>query len=152
MATVRADVSRCADLVEESLRIDARVQGMFRAATRDADLAGVHVPAGAMPMLLYGSGNHDEAQFPGQGVHYCSGAPFARAEGRIGFEVLLERLTDIRLADRHPPFEWSPSFILRGMKELHLECTATPATTPTPDATPTPATPSALPAAPGDPT
>jgi cytochrome P450 len=142
MALVRSDASLCAGLVEEALRFDAPVQGMFRVAVVDADVAGVHLPAGSMLMLLYGSGNRDEIQFPdarrfdvrranartnlafGQGIHYCSGAPFARAEGRIGFEVLLRRLADIRIAADHLPFEFPPSFILRGMKALHIEFSA----------------------------
>ena len=144
MAAVRADPSLCAGLVEETLRFDAPVQGMFRVATRDTEVAGVSIPAGAMLMMLYGSGNRDDAQFPhadqfdvaranartnlafGQGVHFCAGAPFARAEGRIGFEVLLRRLDDIRMAAGHPPLEFPPSFILRGLRELHIEFTARP--------------------------
>ncbi len=145
MDAVRADPSLCAALVEESLRFDAPVQGMFRVATADTEVAGVRIPRGAMLMLMYGSGNRDDDQFPGadrfdvrranarghlsfgQGVHLCAGAPFARAEGRIGFEVLLSRLDDIRMADPHPPLERPPSFILRGLRELHLTFDQRPA-------------------------
>ena len=141
MDAVRADPSLCAGLVEESLRFDAPVQGMFRVATADTEVAGVDIPCGATLMLMYGSGNRDDDHFPdaarfdlrranarahlsfGQGVHLCAGAPFARAEGRIGFDVLLSRLSDIRLSDPHPPLDWRPSFILRGLSELHLTFT-----------------------------
>jgi cytochrome P450 len=147
MAAVRADPSLCAAVVEETLRFDAPVQGMFRVATRDAEVAGVTVPEGSMLMLLYGSGNRDEGQFEvadrfdvtranartnlafGQGIHFCAGAPFARAEGRIGFEVLLERLQNIRLAPGEHPTIGSPSFILRGLHSLHLQFDATPVRT-----------------------
>ena len=139
MAAVRADRSLCAGLIEESLRFDAPVQGMFRVATTDTELAGQRIDAGDMLMVLWASGNHDAGQFPeperfdvtrrnartnlafGQGVHYCAGAPFARAEGRIGFEVLLERLDDIRLAVDPDELERPPSFILRGLSALPLQ-------------------------------
>jgi hypothetical protein len=40
-------------------------------------------------------------------------------EGRLGFGALLERLSDIRLVDGRAG-EYVPSFVLRGLKELHL--------------------------------
>ena len=90
-------------------------------------------------MILYGSANRDACQFAdpdrfdvtranaranlafGQGAHYCAGAPFARAEGRIGLEVLLSRLPGLRLDPDQPPLSRPPSFILRGLDELHVE-------------------------------
>lgn len=139
LAQVRADPSLIPNLVEEALRYDAPVQGMFRLATRDAELGGVAIPEGAMLMLVYGAGNRDAEHFPepdafdvtrfnartnlsfGQGPHFCLGAPFSRAEGKIGFETILTRLHGIRLAPDANRFDRPPSFILRGLRELHLE-------------------------------
>jgi cytochrome P450 len=141
MAAVRADATLVANVVEEALRYDAPVQAMFRLATADTEVAGVPIAAGDMLMVLYGAGNRDAAQFEqpdrfdvhrpnaranlafGQGAHYCAGAPFARAEGRLGLEVLLDRLDDLRLAPGSPPPARTASFILRGLRELHLEFT-----------------------------
>jgi cytochrome P450 len=141
LAALRADPRLVPNAIEEALRFDAPVQAMFRVATADTAVAGVPIAAGEMLMVLYGSGNRDDSQFQeadrfdvhrpnaranlafGQGAHYCAGAPFARAEGRLGLEVLLARLDDLRLAPGSPTPSRTPSFILRGLDELHLEFT-----------------------------
>jgi cytochrome P450 len=141
LAAVRADATLAGNVIEEALRFDAPVQGMFRRATKDTAIAGIPIAAGDLLMLLYGSGNRDHAPFPdadrfdirrsnaranlafGQGIHYCVGAPFARAEGRIGIEVLLGRLPDLRLAAEQPRGPRPASFILRGQRPLPVEFT-----------------------------
>jgi hypothetical protein len=52
----------------------------------------------------------------GYGIHFCLGAPLARAEAQIAFATLLRRLPQIELATEEP--EWSGTFILRGLKSL----------------------------------
>ena len=65
----------------------------------------------------------------GRGAHSCPGGPLARAEGRISIERILDRMRDIRLSEEHhgPPgdrhFRYAPTWILRGLTELHLEYT-----------------------------
>ena len=139
---VRADPALVANVVEEALRLDAPVQGMFRRAQEDTELAGVRISAGDLLMILYASANRDACQFAdpdrfdvaranaranlafGQGAHYCAGAPFARAEGRIGLEVLLSRLPGLRVDPDQPPLSRPPSFILRGLRQLHVQFAA----------------------------
>lgn len=139
MAAVHADHSLITNLVEEALRIEAPVQGLFRIAKVDTELGGVKVPAGARLAVMYGSGNRDESKFSqadrfdvcranakdhlafGHGIHFCLGAPLARLEGKIAFETLFPRLQTIRLAEDKNDFTHMPSFILRGLKALHLE-------------------------------
>lgn len=141
MKAVQADLSLCENLVEESLRMEAPVQGLFRVATEDAVLGGVDVPAGSMLMLMFGAANRDAGQFDdpdvfdpsrenarshlafGHGAHFCVGAPFARAEGRIGFEVLFSRLTEFAFDGDRNDFERTVSYVLRGIKRLHLTFT-----------------------------
>ena len=141
MEAVRSDPALCENVVEEALRIEAPVQGLFRIATRDAVVGGVPIPAGSMLMMMYGAANRDSEQFAdpdsfdllrsnarthlafGQGPHYCAGAHLARAEGRIAFEVLLTRLGDIRFAPGNT-FARTASYILRGLRELKLTFTA----------------------------
>ena len=115
---VRADPSLVEVAVEESLRHDSPVLGLFRTPTRDQRLHGVTIPAKAKVMLLFASANRDAEVFDdpeafrldrdpeeirrhlmsfGFGAHYCPGAALARLEARITLELLLERLPDLRL-------------------------------------------------------
>jgi cytochrome P450 len=65
----------------------------------------------------------------GRGIHACPGAPLARTEARVTLERLFDRTTDIRIDEaQHGPagarrYEYVPTFILRGLMELHLEFT-----------------------------
>jgi cytochrome P450 len=138
MKAVQGDLSLCDNLVEEALRMEAPVQGLFRVATEDTEVGGVKIPAGSMLMLMFGAANRDPEQFDdpdefeptranarahlafGQGEHYCVGSPFARAEGRIGYEVLLSRLGHLAFDGDKNSFDRTVSYVLRGIKRLHL--------------------------------
>ena len=52
--------------------------------------------------------------------HHCIGAPLARQEMRMAFDILLKRLKNINLAENKNDFLHHPHFALRGLKELHL--------------------------------
>lgn len=138
LARLRARPADIPAFLEESLRFDAPVQGLFRVATQDTELGGVRIPAGAHVWVVYGSGNHDERVYAasdvldpdrpgvrshlafGYGPHFCIGAPLARAVARIAFEVLLERTTEFGLED--PAFvpRYDPSYVMHGMQALPL--------------------------------
>jgi cytochrome P450 len=113
--TLAADPSRIPAAIEEVLRWDAPVQGLFRTTTTDVDVGGVTIPADARVQLLYGSANRDASHFPdpdtfdinrdardhfafGGGPHYCIGGPLARLEARIAIQTLLSRVRNIRPA------------------------------------------------------
>ena len=135
---VERDRSLVPGMVEEGLRLESPTQTMFRLATEDVEIAGVKIPEGSRVAVMYGAANRDPKVFPdpdrfdvrranvknhlafGHGEHYCIGAGLARAELRIGFETLLERLRKPRLSARND-FAHHPSFILRGLKALHVE-------------------------------
>ena len=89
------------------------LQRIARRTTRAVSLAGVDLPANSMLMLFPGSANRDPARWDdadrldlrrdgrghlgfGSGIHTCPGAPLARMEARIAFEVLLERNDSLR--------------------------------------------------------
>jgi cytochrome P450 len=139
-ARLRADPSLIAGFVEEVLRLESPVQGLYRTATADTEIGGVPIAAGQHVLLLYAAGNRDDAKFPepteldpcrvnamqnlafGHGEHYCLGSALARAEGRIALEVLLERLDDIRPAPgvELDELTYEPSFILHGLQRLPI--------------------------------
>jgi cytochrome P450 family 150 subfamily A5 len=144
---LRRERDRIPNFIEETLRIESPVKGDFRLSRVATTIGGVDVPAGTILMVLNGAANRDPKQFDepdtfdparpnarrhiafGRGVHSCPGAPLARAEARVCIERLLDRTTDIRIAgDKHGPaddrrYQYVPTFILRGLTELHLEFT-----------------------------
>jgi cytochrome P450 len=143
LAKVRANPALVPNLVEEVLRYDAPVQGLFRVATRDVTVADTAISAGALVMPLFASANRDERQFPepdrfyvtreaeghiafGFGIHYCLGAALARLEARIALEALLFRFP--HLGREQGRVERIESMFLRGPKRLELttECRPQP--------------------------
>ncbi|NMH98249.1 cytochrome P450 [Pseudonocardia acidicola] len=142
MAKVREDLSLVQPLVEEVLRVESPVQGMFRRATEDSVIGGVEIPEGSILWLSYGSANRDESQFRdseqitlgrsdpqphlafGRGEHFCLGAGLARLEARVGVQTLLERLDDIALDGSDEDLAYLPNFMLRGIRKLPLTFTA----------------------------
>ncbi len=143
MAKVRGDMTLIPNLVEESLRFDSPVQGLYRTATADTKVGDVPIAEGSHVMVLYASANRDDEAFTcpeafdvdrpnakanvafGIGPHFCLGAPLARTESKIALEVLLTRLDDIALAPGRNRFEYEPTYVLHGLKELHLTFRAT---------------------------
>jgi cytochrome P450 len=118
------DPSRLADFVEEVLRTWSPLQRLFRRTTRDTRLGDVDVPAGSTVVVLLGAANRDGRRFAagdgfdldgtsaghvafGHGIHHCLGAALARLEGRVGFEVLLDTLPDVRLDPERPPVRYA---------------------------------------------
>jgi cytochrome P450 len=144
---LRRERDRIPNFIEETLRIESPVKGDFRLSRVPTTVGGVEVPAGTILMVLNGAANRDPGLFDepdtfdparpnarrhiafGRGVHSCPGAPLARAEARVCIERLLDRTSDIRIAqDKHGAaddrrYQYVPTFILRGLTELHLEFT-----------------------------
>jgi cytochrome P450 len=109
------------DAVEEGLRWVSPIGTQTRRTTREMELGGALVPAGANVGLLVSSANRDEevwgddadrydlfrqrrnhAAF-GFGPHFCSGHHFSRVQMRIAIQRLFERLPGLHLDPRRPP-------------------------------------------------
>jgi cytochrome P450 family 150 subfamily A5 len=134
---LRGDPSLARPFIEEVLRYDTPVPGVFRIALQDTTIAGVPIPKGAKIMVVYGAANHDEGYFEepecfrmgrdyphphlgfGIGVHFCPGAPLARLEGQVAVQEVLRRLVRIRRADEGP-VPYVPSVIQRIPIRLRL--------------------------------
>lgn len=110
--------------IEESLRFDPPVLGLYRNTTRDVELHDVVIPEGSKVYINYAAANRDASVYPdpdnfdvtrnpqrhmsfGLGVHFCLGAPTARLEAEIALQVLRERMPQLRLlgsGERIAPF------------------------------------------------
>jgi cytochrome P450 len=135
MAAVEEDAGQ---VVEEILRLESPAQGLFRTTTREVELGGVTLPAGARVMAHFGSANRDDAVFAepdrfdpsrpdlsrsvafGKGIHFCIGAPLARLELGIALPELARRLPGLRLAPDGRR-EREPIFFARGFRSLDVE-------------------------------
>jgi cytochrome P450 family 150 subfamily A5 len=140
---LRAVPDRLPEFIEEVLRFEPPVRGIFRIATRDTTIGGVDVPEGSFVQLMWASGNRDESAFDdpdafdperyagdrrpprpvltfGHGIHLCPGAHLARLQIRVAFEELFGRFSWIRLADDND-FHYVRSHILRGLASLWLD-------------------------------
>jgi cytochrome P450 family 150 subfamily A5 len=144
---LRDDRSLIPNFIEEVLRIESPVKGDFRLSRVPATIGGVGIPAGTTVMVLQGAANRDPRRFVdpdafdpvrknarqhlafGRGIHSCPGAPLARAETRVAIERLLDRTRDIKILQRvHGPandrrYQYVPTYMLRGLAELHLQFT-----------------------------
>ncbi|OBF18819.1 cytochrome [Mycobacterium kubicae] len=144
---LRKDRSLIPNFIEEALRIESPVKGDFRLSRVPTTVGGVDLPAGTTLMILQAAANRDPRRFTdpdsfdparknarqhlsfGRGIHSCPGAPLARAETRVAVERLLDRTSDIRINEsvhgpaNHRRYQYVPTYILRGLTELHLEFT-----------------------------
>lgn len=134
-ASLRAEPTRIAGFVEEILRLEAPVQGMWRIVTTDVELGGVTLPRDAVVMLRYGSANRDSEHYDdpddldpdrdsprdhlafGGGLHFCIGAALARSEMEIAFGRLLEATSSFELAP-DVTVEHPAHMLVRGISEL----------------------------------
>ena len=135
----RPGPEQVAAAVDETLRHDPPVQGMYRRVVEDTTIGGTAVPAGAQVFALIGAANRDGEVFAepdrwdpgraasrhlafGQGVHYCLGAQLARMEAEVAITTLLDRLPDLAL---EPGFAgaYLPNLMHRGPARLPVRWT-----------------------------
>jgi cytochrome P450 family 142 subfamily A polypeptide 1 len=136
-----ADRSLIVPAVEEMLRWVTPIKNMARTATRTVDFHGTTIEAGQKLLLLYSSANRDADRFPdpdtfvvdrtpndhvafGFGPHFCLGSSLARLELRALFEVLLDRLPDLRLTEETEPDYRAANFV-SGYEKMPVAFTPT---------------------------
>ncbi|MBM4205861.1 MAG: cytochrome P450 [Gammaproteobacteria bacterium] len=102
--------------INESLRYDPPLIGLFRTTTRAVEIADTTVPARTKVMTHYLAANRDSAVFEdphrfdplrqgrkhlsfGLGIHVCLGMELAKLEARIALDVLRRRCPDLRLVN-----------------------------------------------------
>jgi len=135
---LRGDGEAISHFVEEVLRLDAPIQGLWRRVTRDTELGGTRLREGEIVVLRFGAGNHDPAHFPdpdtldparanarqhltfGAGPHFCVGNQLARAELRIAFGIFLDRMRNFRLARGEDGVDFIATYVAYGVRRLEL--------------------------------
>jgi cytochrome P450 len=146
---LRADRTLIGPFIEEALRLQSPTKVDFRLVRKSTTLGGVPLKAGTVIMLCLGAANRDPRKFDnssefrldrknvrehiafGRGIHTCAGAPLARVEGRVTINRMLDRMAHIQIssAEHGPPgqrrYRYEPTFLLRGLTELHIEFTPT---------------------------
>ena len=139
-ALLRANPDRMYTFVNEALRLESPVQGLFRIAMADTEIEGLSVPKGSRIMLRYAAANRDGQKYGcpndldvmrsnagtqvgfGAGIHHCLGANLAREEMYQAFTILLDRVKDMTFTES-TSFEHHPSMVLRGLKTLEIRFT-----------------------------
>jgi cytochrome P450 len=132
-AKVQANPARIADAIEETLRLDPPVVQSLRIPLQPREIGGCPVRAGeAVTTFLMAAGQDpalhadplrfdidraDKTHFAfGGGVHFCLGAPLARAEAEIGLARLFSRFPGLTLTG--DAIERNISAAFNGVKEL----------------------------------
>ena len=111
---LRRDRSLMHQAIEEALRWEPPLLITSRVVTRDTELRGTRIPAGANVTVMLGAANRDPDRYRdpdrfdifrdpkqhisfGHGPHMCLGMHLARIETRVAISALLDRLPNLRL-------------------------------------------------------
>ncbi len=104
--------------IEELLRWETPVMGIARVAVADTELGGCPIRAGDQVMVMIGSANTDEAEYPdgdsvrfdrdvnphiafGGGIHRCLGSHLARLELRVALREWHKRIPEYEVEPGH---------------------------------------------------
>jgi cytochrome P450 len=102
--------------INESLRFDPPLLGLFRTTAGDVQIGDIEIPAHTKVMMHYGAANRDPQAFPnpetfdvhrrgrkilsfGLGIHVCLGMELAKLEARVTLNALRDRYPDLQLVD-----------------------------------------------------
>ena len=114
LAALRDDRALMQQAIEEGLRWEPPLTGIGRTCTRDTEIEGVMIPAGAPVAVEMGSANRDPSRWEdpdafdihrpmqthmafAHGPHTCLGMHLARMETTVALNRVLDRLPDVRL-------------------------------------------------------
>lgn len=135
LRTLRAEPHMIPGAVEEALRYESPVQAIPRGTTRSTELGGADLPDGAIVLAYMGAANRDERHYEdpdrfdvhrnpvdhlgfGSGIHLCLGAPLARLEACLAFEMLARQVVSVEMTA--PPVP-TGGLLLRGAASMPVQ-------------------------------
>ncbi len=124
--------------IEELLRWETPVMGVARVAVEETELGGCPIHKGDSVMIMLGSANTDETEFPdadevrfdrevnrhiafGGGVHRCLGSNLARLELRVALREWHKRIPEYEVEPGHT-LVYTPS--IRSIEHFPMRFTA----------------------------
>lgn len=136
LAELRSDCEIMPAAVEELLRYESPTQHTARLAPEATVLGEKEIGKGQAVIAVMAAGNRDPQRFRdpdrldlgrpdnrhlafGWAAHFCFGAPLARLEAQVAFEVLLRRFKSLELTD--DALLWRANLALRGLQALPLK-------------------------------
>lgn len=121
--------------LEEVLRFETSVHNTVRLAVQDTTIGTTPIAAGSLVALLLGAINRDESRYAnaeefdmdrkqrpgisfGHGIHFCLGAPLARAEAKFALEEILPHIDGMTIVGEP---EWNTSITVRGATHCRMQ-------------------------------
>jgi cytochrome P450 len=124
---VRRDPTLAINVLEESMRLDPPVSLVMRFSAGDNEVGGKVIPKGMPTYVMLGVACHDPKVFPepykfdidrpnvkdhlafGYGMHTCIGNAITRNVVPLLIQKVVERMPNLKLADRPDALEWDTS-------------------------------------------
>ena len=140
VSQLRREPALIPSAVEEFLRFDSPVQGLFRVNPAPCTAAGEVLDAESRVLTLFASANRDPAVWAdaddirldrfiaganshlafGWGIHHCIGASLARRQGRLALQWMLDGFDTVQLTGE---VAVNQPFILRGLSTMPIRWT-----------------------------
>lgn len=135
---LRANPYKVYPFVEEALRLETSVTGVFRRAMREVKVGDVTIPKDAKVFVSLACVDRDENKFPdaeqvrldrprmrdhlafGYGYHNCIGKDLARLEMANFLSMFLEEFAEFELAIPLEEVKYHPLMGLKGVAELPM--------------------------------
>ena len=135
MDILKNDSSALKNGIEEMLRYESPVQMTSRSASENVNIGDIEINKGRRIITLLGSANRDPAANDdpdafnverknikhlsfSEGIHFCLGAPLARMEAEVVFDLLLLKYPDARIAAEP---KWKENITMRGLESLVIK-------------------------------
>jgi len=134
-ARLLADPTLIASAVEEMLRFEGPTGAVVRVVKTPFELRGKTLKQGDRVYAMVNAANHDPSVFDSagtfdigrtpnrhltfnHGIHFCLGAPLARAEARIAVSRFFARFPDVAMAT--DSVEYMDTLTMRGVREMTM--------------------------------